>query len=438
MEPSGPKRPSCAARCPRIRAGDKGRGRRLGHVARVVGRVVLEAPSGLAQRASRRACCHGAAVVSSTPTGGVIRRGVCLHPDAAKRVGRGLTYAPVVVDECDSCRRDWDFLRLRERPGYESGAQTLRLVDLFSGCGGLSLGVAEAARRHGVALDIPLAVDDDPDAVGVFRENFPSAVVEQARVEDLFDGELGGPLTPGESVLCERVGRVDALAGGPPCQGHSDLNNHTRRRDPRNALYDRMARAVEVLAPAVALVENVPAVVKDSKGVVGEAQAALDAADYVVAHKTLDLGVLGIPQRRRRHLLVAAPAETFDPMAVLKALAAPCSQHPTRTVRWAIEDLKNKLKKPNPFDEASVPSPESVERIAWLFENRQYDLPNPRRPKCHHDEEHTYRSMYGRLRWDEPAQTVTTGFGSMGQGREGFQNYGSPGKRGIPRRESEF
>ena len=54
--------------------------------------------------------------------------------------------------------------------------------------------------------------------------------------------------------------------------------------------------------------------------------------------------------------------------------------------------------------------------MKWLIENDRYNLPNQMRPKCHHDD-HTYLSMYGRLDWDEPAQTITTGFGSMGQGR---------------------
>jgi DNA (cytosine-5)-methyltransferase 1 len=328
------------------------------------------------------------------------------------------------VDECDICRQDWEFLRLVERPDYETGTSALRLVDLFCGCGGLTLGVARAARRHQLALEIPLAVDSDTDSVAVYRDNFPSAVVEQKRVEEIFDGELGAQLTAGERAVRDRVGRVDILAGGPPCQGHSDLNNHTRRRDPRNALYDRMARAVEVLEPAAVLVENVPAVVKDAQGVVDVAEATIEAAGYVVAHKPLNLGALGIPQRRKRHLLLGAPVGTLDASAILEGLTAPCEIHPARTVRWAIEDIKNKVEHPNPFDEASVPSVDNAERIAWLFDNRRYDLPNHRRPKCHHDEEHTYRSMYGRLRWDEPAQTVTTGFGSMGQGR-----YIHPGKR---------
>src|SRR5207245_8627702 len=59
------------------------------------------------------------------------------------------------------------------------------------------------------------------------------------------------------SDLClgMEIGPVHVLAGGPPCQGNSDLNNHTRRRDDRNELYLTMARAAEILSPEIVLVE---------------------------------------------------------------------------------------------------------------------------------------------------------------------------------------
>ena len=56
-------------------------------------------------------------------------------------------------------------------------------------------------------------------------------------------------------------------------------------------------------------------------------------------------------------------------------------------------------------------------RVAYLFEKNKYNLPNEYRPNCHKNNTHSYISMYGRLKWDEPAQTITSGFGSMGQGR---------------------
>jgi DNA (cytosine-5)-methyltransferase 1 len=59
---------------------------------------------------------------------------------------------------------------------------------------------------------------------------------------------------------------------------------------------------------------------------------------------------------------------------------------------------------------------DNLRRVKFLFDRNMYDLPNRQRPDCHRNG-HSYKSMYGRLHWNKPAQTITTGFGSMGQGR---------------------
>jgi DNA (cytosine-5)-methyltransferase 1 len=291
----------------------------------------------------------------------------------------------------------------------------VRVVDLFAGCGGLTLGVAEAARSCGLGLDVRLAVDSDPDAIAVYRANLPTANVRLTRVEDLFDGRTGTPLTPVENAIRSGVGRVDVLVGGPPCQGHSDLNNHTRRDDPRNALYARMARAAEVLRPTVVLIENVPSVRHDVQNVVDATMTYLANFNYVVADAVIDTSALGAAQRRRRHVVLASIDKRIGVKKILESPSGQCPQHPVRSVRWAIADL-GRSDSDDLFDSASVPSAENARRISWLFEHRAYDLPNSLRPPCHQSD-HSYNSMYGRLRWDRPAQTVTTGFGSIGQGR---------------------
>jgi DNA (cytosine-5)-methyltransferase 1 len=103
-----------------------------------------------------------------------------------------------------------------------------------------------------------------------------------------------------------------------------------------------------------------------------------------------------------------------DPAVTEESLQSQCEGHP-RTVRWAIGDLED-VESGGVLDTPSVPTPTNAARIKWLFDNDAYDLDNTQRPPCHQSA-HSYVSMYGRLAWDEPAQTVTTGFGSMGQGR---------------------
>lgn len=307
--------------------------------------------------------------------------------------------------------QDLRFLQSTERPLYESGHPQVRLVDLFSGCGGMTLGVAEAARELSLGVDVALAVDFDDAIARVYGYNFPKARVESIGVERIFDGELGDALTSGEKSWKTKSGPISWLQGGPPCQGHSDLNNHTRRDDPRNEFYGRMARAAEVLEPKVVVVENVPTVRNDKSRVVHRAMTALERAGYRVADEVMSLADIGVPQRRRRHTLLAVRDLDVDPREVLASIG----DSTERDLQWAIEDLVV-MEDPSPLDVPSRMSADNLHRIEYLSRKGLFDLPNDQRPVCHQGD-HSYKSMYGRLKWDEPAQTITSGFGSMGQGR---------------------
>lgn len=305
-------------------------------------------------------------------------------------------------------------LRERERPEFEVGEGVFSLVDLFAGCGGLTLGVAQAAAAAGMATDVKLAVDLDQSATDVYSDNFKNAHVETASIDDVIDGALGAELTGLEVATREQIGPLDLLVGGPPCQGHSNLNNRTRRDDPKNALYARMGRAAEVLRPRFVLVENVPSVRHDIADVVGTTRAHLAAAGYSVAEATVSLHALGVAQRRKRHVLLASRVEGVEPAIVLKAITER-ELDSSRDLKWAIGDLED-LADPRGYDTPPKASPANLRRMQFLLDHGLYDLPNAERPECHQDA-HSYKSMYGRLNWDLPAQTITSGFGSIGQGR---------------------
>ncbi len=313
-------------------------------------------------------------------------------------------------------RNDLEFLRNTARPNYEHGDDQITMVDLFSGCGGMALGVAHAAHLRGYSVRIPLAIDNDRGSVAVFQDNFPEAGCVPDDVCDWFDPAFDAPLTMTEREAKTRVrADVDFLVGGPPCQGNSNLNNHTRRSDPRNALYTRMARASRVLEPRIAIIENVPTVVNDLGRVVEATREALEDAGYEVADSILKLWHMGLPQLRKRHVMLASREDEFVPKDVLDIL----QKNPgcgVRDLEWAIADLVD-IPAESGFDMESNPSQTNAERIRWLFDNDEYDLPNPLRPPCHQNDSHSYTSIYGRLRWDRPAQTITTGFNSIGQGR---------------------
>lgn len=330
---------------------------------------------------------------------------------------RAVTPSEVCTNgSCASCGLDAAFLKRKRRPTSPNDQSPVRVVDLFAGCGGMSVGLFEAARRLSRRLEVALAADLDARALKVLRSNLPGSTTQAADIADLFPGQPGEALTETESKLRSAVGTVDLLVGGPPCQGHSDLNNHTRRSDPKNALYLRMARAAEVLRPAFVVIENVVAVQWDSGRVLDKTRDALERDGYAVAGEVVDLVRVGVPQRRRRYLLLASRVAQLDPTAILTQLEATLPNHDARTVEWAIGDLRSHAGR-TPHDRAAHATKKNVNRIKYLFEHDVFDLPNSRRPKCHQNGGHSYVSVYGRLHPDRPAQTITTGFGSMGQGR---------------------
>lgn len=307
-------------------------------------------------------------------------------------------------------------LQVRSKPRAHESSAALRLVDLFAGCGGLTLGVEQAAIAAGRDIEVALAVDFEQLAVDVYRRNFPTAKrVVAEPVESLFDGALGSPATMTEHRTAHAAGAVDVLLGGPPCQGHSNLNNHTRRVDEKNALYLRMVRAAEILRPRVVLIENVPSVRNDrhdGEGVVTRAERHLTSLGYRVATAVVNLATLGVAQSRHRHILLAVDSdESLEPAALFAAPAA----HQPRDLRWAIGDLVD-VSSDDPMDRPPQAKGPNLKRMQYLLDHGEYDLPNELRPKCHQGN-HSYKSMYGRLKWDEPAQTITSGFGSIGQGR---------------------
>jgi DNA (cytosine-5)-methyltransferase 1 len=309
---------------------------------------------------------------------------------------------------------DWLALRARERPKAANLGKAVTAVDMFSGSGGMTVGLEMAAHRAGVALDVRMGVEIDREISQVYARN-TGAKVLVGSVDRIFDGNLGNAATWRERHVACAVGELDVLLGGPPCQGHSDLNNHTRRRDPKNRLYLAMARAAEVLEPRVIVIENVPPVQWDSADVVGATKAALQRLGYMVDGRVLDSSRAGVPQRRRRYIMLATRIQGVDPSLLLETLAnAPVTG---RTVEWAIKDLSN-IDDADEFDRPSSISSDNQKRIQYLVDHGLTDLPNSERPDCHRtDPTHSYKSMYGRLSWDKPAQTITTGFSSMGQGR---------------------
>lgn len=275
---------------------------------------------------------------------------------------------------------DQAFLRSTKRPSA-LGKPKLRIVDLFSGCGGMTLGAVEAARSLGFDVEIVLAMELDKEIRAIYDANFETTITAlRDDVATRFDGAVGKSLTLLERMTIRDVGEVDLLLGGPPCQGHSNLNNHTRRNDPKNALYLRMLRAVEVLKPRAVIIENVPDIRHATNHAVKRATNRLEALDYFVIDTVIAAAELGVPQRRTRHVLVAVKGPSMLSASDFETR----SKDNPRNLRWAIGDLEDEVGE-HIFRFSSKLSPENEARAKYLLRYDQYDLPNKRRPECHRD-----------------------------------------------------
>ncbi|MER8701344.1 DNA cytosine methyltransferase [Mesorhizobium sp. M1273] len=296
----------------------------------------------------------------------------------------------------------------------------LRVVDAFCGSGGLALGVKFAAEAIGRNIEFPLIIDTDITAMEIHRHNLGARRTIGASASSLVDFHVVGS---GENASfgyepetvhpeLENVGHVDLFIAGPPCQGHSNLNNHTRRQDPRNDLYVTAAALGVALGAEAIIIENVPTVQNSHSDVVATAVALLKSAGYFTSMSVLKADNLGAAQRRARHFLLATRGQIApDHLATHAGTLA----MPAMPISWAIGDLID-LRSDELVNSPPTVTQVNGARIDYLFDHDIYDLPDAQRPDCHKNGT-SYTAVYGRMHWDRPAQTITTGFGTPGQGR---------------------
>ncbi len=197
----------------------------------------------------------------------------------------------------------------------------MNVIDLFSGCGGLSKGFQDAG------CDVLLGVDVDSAALATFAQNHPGAVA--------LNGSLAEASTFGK--MKETVGGrpVDLIVGGPPCQGFS-LTGPRNFDDERNSLYLAYIKAVELFSPRGFVIENVPGMATLYGGAVrDEILARFRALGYSIDCRVLCAADYGVPQIRRRLVFLAVRNEYGDVSFPAPVLT------PDRyvTSREAIDDL---------------------------------------------------------------------------------------------------
>lgn len=167
----------------------------------------------------------------------------------------------------------------------------LRVIDIFCGCGGISLGFEMAG------YEIVAGIDSNRDSIETFKKNFPSA---KARSSDLLDFSE-------QRIAAEYLGEeATVLVGGPPCQGFSPANRWQKdSEDPRNLLFLEFLRFAQVLRPKVVVIENVRGILSRNGGyAASRISELLGELGYKVSSAVLDASNYGVPQRRFRAFFV--------------------------------------------------------------------------------------------------------------------------------------
>lgn len=274
-------------------------------------------------------------------------------------------------------------------------------VDLFCGAGGLSYGMQQAG------VTISGGIDLDPSCRHPFETNVKADFYERDISE--LPAEFVASLFP--------AGRIKILAGCAPCQPFSTYTNGSRVRKGQWQLLNKFGEMVKELQPEIVTMENVPQITKHA--VFKNFLSVLEESNYHYNYSVVQCATYGVPQRRSRLVLMASELDD------IKLVPPSYKKGDFVTVRDAIRDLEHleagSTSHSDPLHKSSGLLKKNLQRIrnskpggTW------HDWDDDLRTPCHkRNSGQTYSSVYGRMRWDQPAPTITTQFNGYGTGRFG-------------------
>lgn len=238
-------------------------------------------------------------------------------------------------------------------------------IDIFAGCGGLSTGLLNAGW---IGL---FAIEKNADAFATLKYNlidnkkhfrWPMWLpMKECDINVLLKDHM-------EDLMALR-GKVTLVAGGPPCQGFS-MAGKRDKNDQRNKLVKSYIKFIKLVLPQVIVFENVRGFTVNFKGKKGTKQyssyveRALRRLGYKTMHQIVDMSEYGVPQNRKRFILVAMrgyfPKDVFETLARNKeAFCLSKGISCTTSIRDAISDLEQA--------NGSTPSPDTKGFMAGIY-----------------------------------------------------------------------
>ena len=283
-------------------------------------------------------------------------------------------------------------------------------IDSFCGAGGLGLGLQRAG------FEILLSFDIDKLCIDTINKNkkYFDHPAEVADIADMINGEL--------LKRCNlKRGELFLLAGGPPCQGFS-VQRRGSDTDARNGLVLMYGKLIDELYPKYFVMENVSGIAgKRGKTILQQLIEDVEQLGYHVHVQLLDAQDFGVPQRRRRYIVIGERKDIGNNYEYPK----PTGIH--HTVRDAIGDLPAPPQDGSDHPELSLHrrdrlSERNLQRIRAIKEGQgRDDLPDELLANCHKIDSSVigFRSVYGRMAWDDVAPTITARFDSFTRGKFG-------------------
>lgn len=279
------------------------------------------------------------------------------------------------------------------------------VVDLFCGSGGVSHGLRAAGWK------ILVACDNDPFAAATYKANHPGTA--------FIEGDIQQDKTVKRIAVAVRRRKVDLLVICAPCQPFSSQNRH-RGDDEREQLIIRALAVAARLKPRMIFFENVPGLATPAyQSIVAEVRFRLAELGYVLSEPLVrDAALFGVPQRRKRCIMVAAKRqEAIDAFLKLNV------ELPERTVLAAISDLpklaSGEAAPGDALHRARSHLPIAIERLRHIPRDggSRKSLPERLQLHCHKGKDKSFSDVYGRMAWKSVAPTLTTGCTDITRGR---------------------
>lgn len=277
-------------------------------------------------------------------------------------------------------------------------------IDLFCGIGGLSYGLKKAG------IEIKVGIDQDKTCEYAYTKNnkadFIGDDITNLKGDDLINRYWSET-------------QIKILVGCAPCQPFSTHSNKVKGKENTGKwnLLDEFLRLVKETNPNIVSMENVPNL--SNKDIFRKFKSTLEELGYKVSFQNVYCPDYGIPQKRRRLVLLASK---YGEISLIPKTRSPKKYKTTNDAIGHLPKLKNGEKsKLDALHFTTELSEINIKRIKASKPNGSWlDWDEELRLACHKKSTgSTYKSVYGRMSWDEPSPTITTQFYNFGTGRFG-------------------